>query len=156
METEREERKEQLITANPKETLALGERLAQELNPGDCVALVGELGAGKTTLIKGLARGLGVPEEEVISPTFMLIREHRGGRVPLFHVDAYRISDPDELREIGIEEYLLSGEGITVIEWAERVEGLLPPGCIRIELEVLSATERRITITRPSGAPTPR
>jgi len=149
-------KREQFITGSLEETLALGERLAQELRPGDCVALIGELGAGKTTLIKGLARGLGIPEEEVISPTFMLIREHRGGRVPLFHVDAYRIAEAEELREVGIEEYLLSGEGITVIEWAERVEELLPPNCIRIELQVLSETERRITIARPSGVPTPR
>lgn len=103
-----------LITRSPEETAALGERLAGELGPGACLALVGELGAGKTTLIKGLARGLGIPENDILSPTFVLIREHRKGRLPLFHVDAYRIGRVEELQEIGLEEYLLS-DGITVI-----------------------------------------
>ncbi len=144
------------ISGSPEETLQLGERLAEGLRPGDCLALVGELGAGKTTLIKGLARGLGIPEDEVVSPTFMLIREHCRGRLPLFHVDAYRISRPEELLEVGLEEYLLSDEGVTVIEWADRVRGLIPPSCIEVELTVLSEDERRIVISRPSGRPAPR
>ncbi len=141
-----------IITRSPEETVALGERLAQELKPGACLALVGELGAGKTTLIKGLARGLGIAEDEVLSPTFVLIREYRQGRLPLFHVDAYRITDADELREIGLEEYLLS-DGITVIEWADRVLSIIPPSCLEVKLEILSELERRITIspTAPKG-----
>ncbi|MCR4404275.1 MAG: tRNA (adenosine(37)-N6)-threonylcarbamoyltransferase complex ATPase subunit type 1 TsaE [Candidatus Acetothermia bacterium] len=134
-----------VCTKSPEETAALGERLAEELKPGACVALIGELGAGKTTLIKGLARGLGVPEKEVLSPTFVLVREHRGGRLPLFHVDAYRLAGPEELQEIGLEEYLLS-EGITVIEWADRIPQALPPGCLEIRLEIISERERRITL----------
>ncbi|MFQ6117763.1 MAG: tRNA (adenosine(37)-N6)-threonylcarbamoyltransferase complex ATPase subunit type 1 TsaE [Candidatus Bipolaricaulia bacterium] len=139
----------EFISRSPQETIELGERMAQELRPGDCLALVGELGAGKTTLIKGLARGLGIPEDEVISPTFMLIREHRGGRLPLFHVDAYRIAKPEELQEIGLEEYLLSDEGITVIEWADRVREIIPAGCIEIRIQILSLDERRISILSP-------
>ncbi|MGQ9478202.1 MAG: tRNA (adenosine(37)-N6)-threonylcarbamoyltransferase complex ATPase subunit type 1 TsaE, partial [Candidatus Bipolaricaulia bacterium] len=125
-----------IITNSPEETTALGERLAQELKPGACLALVGELGAGKTTLIKGLARGLGIAEDEVLSPTFVLIREYRTGRLPLFHVDAYRITKAEELQEIGLEEYLLS-EGITVIEWADRVPQAIPRGCLEVRLEIL-------------------
>ncbi|MFQ6033782.1 MAG: tRNA (adenosine(37)-N6)-threonylcarbamoyltransferase complex ATPase subunit type 1 TsaE [Candidatus Bipolaricaulia bacterium] len=139
----------EFISRSPGETIELGERMAQGLRPGDCLALVGELGAGKTTLIKGLARGLGIPEDEVISPTFMLIREHRGGRLPLFHVDAYRIAKPEELQEIGLEEYLLSDEGITVIEWADRVRGIIPASCIEIRIQILSLDERRISILSP-------
>lgn len=139
----------EFISRSPQETIELGERMAQGLRPGDCLALVGELGAGKTTLIKGLARGLGIPEDEVISPTFMLIREHRGGRLPLFHVDAYRIAKPEELQEIGLEEYLLSDEGITVIEWADRVREIIPASCIEIRIQILSLDERRISILSP-------
>jgi tRNA threonylcarbamoyladenosine biosynthesis protein TsaE len=139
----------EFISRSPEETIALGERLSRGLRPGDCLALVGELGAGKTTLIKGIARGLGISEDEVISPTFMLIREHRGGRLPLYHVDAYRISRPEELQEIGLEEYLLSDEGITVIEWADRVRKIIPPGCIWIKIEIISPDGRRIFISRP-------
>lgn len=151
-------RVEVVITRSPEETMALGERLARELSPGDCLALVGELGAGKTTLIKGLARGLGLPEAEaeVLSPSFILVREYRGGRLPLYHIDAYRISRAEELGEIGLEEYLWSEEGVAAVEWADRLRGrgLIPPGCITLKLEILSESERRITILRPAaGSP---
>jgi len=139
----------EFISRSPEETITLGEQMAQELRPGDCLALVGELGAGKTTLIKGIARGLGIPEEEVLSPTFVLIREYRSGRLPLFHVDAYRIAKPEEFQEIGLEEYLLSEEGITVIEWADRVSSIIPPGCLEVRLEIEAEQERKITIVRP-------
>ncbi|HIC96379.1 TPA: tRNA (adenosine(37)-N6)-threonylcarbamoyltransferase complex ATPase subunit type 1 TsaE [Candidatus Bipolaricaulota bacterium] len=134
-----------IITKGPEETMALGEHLAGELEPGACLALIGELGAGKTTFIKGLARGLEIPEEEVLSPSFILVREYRRGRLPLYHVDAYRITKPGELREIGLEEYLLS-EGITVIEWADRLPRAILQGCLEVRLEILSENERRITI----------
>jgi len=136
----------EFISRSPQETMEFGERLARQLRPGDCLALVGELGAGKTTLVKGIARGLGIPEDEVLSPTFILVREYRAGRLPLFHIDAYRIAKPEELREIGLEEYLLSEEGISVIEWADRVREIIPAGCIEIKLEIISEKERRIAI----------
>jgi tRNA threonylcarbamoyladenosine biosynthesis protein TsaE len=144
-----------VLSKSPEETVALGLQLSRELAPGACLALVGELGAGKTTIIKGLARGLGIPEEDVLSPTFVLIREYRSGRLPLYHVDAYRITRAEELQEIGLEEYLLS-EGITVIEWADRVRGIIPKSCIEIKLEVLSENERKITISYSASLPTPR
>jgi tRNA threonylcarbamoyladenosine biosynthesis protein TsaE len=143
----------EFISKSPEETMELGEQMARELKLGDCLALYGELGAGKTTLIKGIARGLGIPEDEVLSPTFILIREYRAGRLPLFHVDAYRITKPEELQEVGLEEYLLSDEGITVIEWADRVEGIIPVGCIKIDFEIISPDERRISILGPQGSP---
>jgi tRNA threonylcarbamoyladenosine biosynthesis protein TsaE len=140
------------ISRSPQETIEFGERLSRGLHPGDCLALIGELGAGKTTLIKGLARGLGITEDEVRSPTFILIREYRAGRLPLFHVDAYRIARAEELVEIGLEEYLLSDEGVTVIEWADRVSSIIPASCIRIDLKIISEGERRIAICGLTGA----
>ncbi len=150
--------KREFISHSPEETIKLGEQWSGKLLPGSCLALIGELGAGKTTLIKGLARGLGIPEVEVTSPTFILVREYRGGQLPLFHIDAYRISRPEELPEIGVEEYLLSKEGITAIEWADRIRLPLLQGCIEIRMEILSPKERRISIsglTRAGASPAP-
>jgi len=142
-------RAEELITNSPQETKDFGRKLAQSLKPGDCLALIGELGAGKTTLIKGIAEGLGI-KEEIVSPSFILVREYKykgKGKVPLslYHIDAYRIRDPKELSEIGIEEYLLS-EGIVAIEWGEKVKRILPPGCIEIHMEILAEERRKITV----------
>jgi tRNA threonylcarbamoyladenosine biosynthesis protein TsaE len=125
-------------TASPEETLALGERLAPLLVPGDVLALYGDLGAGKTHLVKGIARGLGADPEDVSSPTFTLVNEYatrdaEGAPLPLYHLDAYRIERLRELEEIGAEE-LLHGDGLCVVEWPERMEPLLPPGTIRLRL----------------------
>lgn len=133
-----------IITQSAEETRQLGFRLAGRLAAGDCLALIGELGAGKTTLVQGLARGLGV-EGPVRSPSFLLVQEY-AGRIPLYHVDAYRLQSAEELREIGFEEYLEAG-GVVVVEWADRVAPLLPPGCLRVTLEVLDRRRRQITIT---------
>jgi tRNA threonylcarbamoyladenosine biosynthesis protein TsaE len=129
-------------TASPGETLALGERLAAFLQPGDVLALYGDLGAGKTHLVKGLARGLGADPADVSSPTFTLVNEYATDP-PLYHLDVYRIERLSELQEIGVEE-LLSGEGICVIEWPERMEPLLPPHTLRLRLHHLDGTRRRI------------
>jgi tRNA threonylcarbamoyladenosine biosynthesis protein TsaE len=102
-------------TASAEETQTWGTRLAQLLFPGAVIGLNGELGAGKTCFVKGLATGLGIPEEEVYSPTFTLIAEHYRGRLPLYHIDLYRL-EGRPMGELGIEEYLF-GQGITVIEW---------------------------------------
>lgn len=139
----------EIISGGPEETKDVGKRLARKLKPGDCISLIGELGAGKTTLIKGIAKGLGI-KEEVVSPTFILIREYKGG-LPLYHVDAYRISKEEELREVGIEEYLLSDDGVTVVEWGDRVKKIFPPGgstsrCTEIRIEILSESKRRIIV----------
>ena len=135
-----------VITEGPEETMRLGEELASELKEGDVVALVGELGTGKTTLVKGIALGLFV-REPVTSPSFLLARTYQG-RVPLHHLDAYRIDHVSELREVGLDEFLPPEEGITAVEWADRVEELIPPGSLWIELEHLSGDRRKLTLRR--------
>ncbi|QJA06462.1 tRNA (adenosine(37)-N6)-threonylcarbamoyltransferase complex ATPase subunit type 1 TsaE [Thermosulfurimonas marina] len=116
---------------SPEETRALAEALAQRLSAGDLVALIGDLGSGKTTFVQGLARGLGVPPEiYVTSPSFTLVNEYPG-RVPLFHVDLYRIS-PEEVEDLGLSEML--SQGVVVVEWAERLpEGLSPRFVVRFK-----------------------
>jgi tRNA threonylcarbamoyladenosine biosynthesis protein TsaE len=120
-----------------------GRALAETLSPGAVVALNGDLGAGKTHFVKGLAAGLGIPPETVRSPTFTILHEYTAGRLPLYHFDAYRIGDPSEFEAIGFAEYAY-GDGITVVEWAARVEALLPPDTLHLRLTHVSAHERRI------------
>jgi len=135
---------QQLETRSLAETLEFGGRLARELQQSDVIALSGELGAGKTALVKGIARGLGITVE-VTSPTFTLIHEYGGGRLALFHVDLYRLDSVPQALAIGIEEYLNS-PGVTVIEWAERIAPLLPPHTTRIRIESLGENTRRIEV----------
>lgn len=120
-------------TATPEETWALAARLASELKPGTVIALHGDLGAGKTCFVQGLAAALDI-DEPITSPTYTLIAEYNG-RLPLHHIDLYRLSGPDEALGLGIEEYFECG-GITAIEWAERAEGLLPPDLLHIRIDV--------------------
>ncbi len=129
-------------TDSEKATILLGERLAGFLKPGGVVAFYGELGSGKTTIIKGFARGLGV-RETVKSPSFVIVTEYKG-RIPVYHIDLYRIANPDEFVEIGIESYL-QGNGVCLIEWAEKAESLLPDNTVRIHLSVIP-TGRKIEI----------
>ena len=124
--------------------MEFGGRLARELRRGDVIALSGELGAGKTALVKGVARGLGIAVE-VTSPTFTLIHEYGGGRLALYHIDLYRIDSLPQALAIGIEDYL-NGTGVTVIEWAERIASLLPPHTTRIRIESLGENTRRIEV----------
>jgi tRNA threonylcarbamoyladenosine biosynthesis protein TsaE len=131
-------------TRSAEETIGFGERLAATLQRGDVVALSGELGAGKTALVKGIARGLGV-SQDVTSPTFTLIHEYTGGRLRLFHIDLYRLDSAQQALAIGIEDYL-NGDGITVIEWAEKIASLLPERTTRIRIESLGETMRRIEV----------
>ena len=121
---------------------AFGENWAANLVGGEIIALHGVLGAGKTQLVKGLARGLGF-RGDVTSPTFTIVHEYRGGRLPLYHIDLYRIPGEKEAIDIGLEEYL-PGDGVTVIEWPERIASILPPQAQHWELEVVSLTERVI------------
>jgi len=137
---------EKLTSAGPDETQAAGERLAQTLGPGAVVALTGDLGAGKTCFVQGLVHGLGVTTRAT-SPTFVLINEYRG-RLPVHHVDAYRISTPTEMIDIGLLD-LMDDEGVTVIEWADRITSLLPPRAITVHIEGLGDQPRTITIHRP-------
>ena len=135
-----------VITEGPEETVSLGVELAAELRPGDVVALVGELGAGKTTLVQGIARGLFVTEV-VSSASFVLARTYRG-KMPLHHLDAYRITSPEELFEVGLDRYLPPDEGVTVVEWADRIYGLIPKGALWITIEFLDGDRRKITLKR--------
>lgn len=132
------------VADSPEATAAAGERLGARLEPGDVVGLTGELGAGKTCFVQGLARGLGVTTPAT-SPTFVLVNEYRG-RVPVHHVDVYRTQSLTELLDLGLEE-LLAGDGVTLVEWADRCAPLLPARTIRVHIEGVGDEPRRITIT---------
>ena len=135
------------ISHHPTETEALGERWGRAAAPGLVLALSGDLGAGKTQLVKGLARGLGVTAR-VHSPTFTLVNEYGGGRLTLFHLDLYRLETAAQLVSAGIEEFL-SPDGVAVVEWAERLSalgfrGAGPGRAVAVTIEILSETERKI------------
>lgn len=121
----------------------VGARLAETLDAGAVVALGGDLGAGKTHFVKGFARGLGYDPHAVRSPTFTIVQEHVGGRLPLYHFDAYRVSSPEEFVDLGFEEYVY-GDGITVIEWPSKVESLIPDDALWLQMAHVSESERRI------------
>ena len=133
--------KKLLHIASEKETERIGEAIGQAVEPGTVVALIGDLGTGKTTLTKSIAKGLGVTET-VTSPTFNIIREYKSGRIPLYHFDVYRIGDPDEMFELGYEEYFY-GDGICVVEWADIIEELLPEDAVIIRIERGADEEER-------------
>jgi tRNA threonylcarbamoyladenosine biosynthesis protein TsaE len=131
----------------PDRTAAIAAELAGELRAGDCIALHGELGAGKTQFVRGLVAGLGGPVGQVCSPTFVLLNVYKGGRLTVYHLDAYRIGGCDDFEEIGFSELLEQG-GIVAVEWAERVGALLPPKHVEVVLTPLSADKRIIQIHR--------
>jgi tRNA threonylcarbamoyladenosine biosynthesis protein TsaE len=131
-------------TAGEEETESLGERLASGLAPGDILALYGELGAGKTCLVRGIARGLGIDEGSVASPSFTLINEYPG-RVPLVHLDGYRLDSAEAFEELGLEDYF-EGEGVLVIEWAEKVPDL-PEDRIDIVIRWVDEQRRHFRIS---------
>ena len=120
-------------TYSAEETAELGKRIAQQLQPGSVCALVGELGVGKTVFTQGLAQGLGITEP-VCSPTFTIVQVYEEGRMPFYHFDVCRISDLEEMEEIGYEDYFY-GNGFTLVEWAELIEGLMPSGHQKITIE---------------------
>ena len=122
----------QFVTHGPEETRELGARLAEKLEAGAVLAFTGDLGAGKTAFTSGLARGLGI-EERVTSPTFTIVNEYEGGRLPLFHFDMYRLGSADELFDIGWEDYLDRG-GVCAVEWTENVEEAIEDDAIRISI----------------------
>lgn len=122
----------EFITHSPEETRALGGRLADALRGGEVVAFTGDLGAGKTAFVSGMARALGV-EERVTSPTFTIVNEYEGGRLPLFHFDMYRLGSADELFHIGWEDYLARG-GICAVEWSENVAEAIEEDAIRVSI----------------------
>ena len=133
------------ITNGPEETEELGCRLGRVLEPGAVVAYTGDLGAGKTAFTRGIARGLGIPDR-VTSPTFTIVNEYEGGRLPLFHFDMYRLGSSEELFDIGWEDYLARG-GVCAVEWSENVEDALDDDAIRVEIRRGDQDDqRRITI----------
>lgn len=131
------------------DTLSLGQKIGSVLQVNDVVALTGDLGAGKTTLIQGIAAGLGV-KDYVTSPTFIIINEYPG-RLPFYHVDLYRLDNVDQVEDLGIEEYFAKG-GVCVIEWAERLGRLLPAQSASIKLELVSENERKICLSSALAA----
>jgi tRNA threonylcarbamoyladenosine biosynthesis protein TsaE len=139
-----------LISHSPAETEALGEKFGRAAARGWVIALSGELGAGKTQFVKGLARGLGV-SARVHSPTFALVAEYDSGRHKLFHLDLYRLETRGQILAAGIEDFL-EPDGVAVIEWAERLAGDNPtPGWKRIQIEILNTTDRKIIYDDPGA-----
>jgi tRNA threonylcarbamoyladenosine biosynthesis protein TsaE len=136
---------EQFISHSPTETEALGEKFGRAALRGLVIALSGELGAGKTQFVKGLARGLGTPAR-VHSPTFTLVNEYGGGRLKLFHLDLYRLETPEQILSAGIEEFL-SPDGVSVVEWAERISDLQFTNCDfkKVRIEIAGESERKIS-----------
>ena len=128
-------------TRSRAETESLGVRLGKAALPDDVIALWGELGSGKTTLVRGIARGLGIDERDVTSPTFVIVHEHDGGRLPLFHIDLYRLA-PGDAPSTGWEE-ALSGGGVTAIEWPDRVEPRLPEDRLDVHLAHKGGDQRQ-------------
>ena len=136
-------------TNSPAETRLIGERLAHLLQPGDVLLMLGDLGAGKSELTRGIAKGLGVTST-VASPSFTILNVYDEGRVPLYHFDWYRLNDVEELYEMGMEEYL-GGDGVAVVEWPSQCPEAIPETCLEVRITPVSETEREITLT-PCGA----
>ena len=132
-----------ITTHSQDETADVGRQLASSLQPGSVLLLIGDLGAGKTALVRGLAEGLGVQPEDVSSPTFTLMQEYRGGRLPLLHVDLYRLNDSREIDELGLDE--LGQDGVLAIEWVEKLPRSVD-GSIEIRIAHGDGDERQISI----------
>ncbi len=140
----------EIISRSTEETVSFGGQFAKEfLHSESLVLLRGDLGAGKTQFAKGIAAYFGLPEDEISSPTYALVNEYEissGGIQKLFHLDCYRFEKPEELIELGVEEYLYPKDAVTIIEWPERIEAYLPAAGIEVMIEVISPQERRIII----------
>ena len=131
-----------LIIKNELDTREFGIGLAKKLKPGDVVALIGDLGTGKTTLTKSIAEGLGITEM-ITSPTFTIVQEYTEGRLPLYHFDVYRLCDLEEMYELGYEEYFF-GQGVCVVEWADQIMEIIPEDAIIIRIEYGANEDERI------------
>lgn len=142
-----------LVSRSETDTLEIARALGSILREGDVVALTGDLGAGKTLFCKGIGEALGIPPARIVSPSFTIVTEHRGGKIPFFHVDAYRLASVREAEEIGLEE-VFRGNGACAVEWADRIGNLLPNDCIRVTFLISEdqADGRRIRMeTEDSG-----
>ena len=139
------------LSDSPEETFGCGKRLGQKLETCSIIALIGELGCGKTLFTRGICEGAGVLEKYVNSPTFAFVNEY-SGKLPVFHMDLYRLNTTDELFELGILDYLRKVEtGIMIVEWAEKIIDILPEDYLKIEFQVLSLTSRRLEFERIGG-----
>jgi tRNA threonylcarbamoyladenosine biosynthesis protein TsaE len=138
----------ELLSGSPGDTFEIARLLGMALAPGDVVALTGDLGAGKTCFCKGIGAALGILQDRIVSPTFTIVTEHEGTRL-LVHVDAYRIDTPLEAVGIGLDETLAGDEAVCVVEWAEKVEELLPTDSIRVTFTISGEDRRRIAISTP-------
>ncbi len=138
-------------SASEQETEALGEALVSRLSPGAVVAFTGDLGAGKTAFVRGMARGLGITQR-VTSPTFTIVNEYEGGRLPLFHFDLYRLGSSDELFDIGWEDFLRRG-GICAVEWSENVTDALEPDTVFIDIRRGEAPDSRVITIKGVALP---
>jgi tRNA threonylcarbamoyladenosine biosynthesis protein TsaE len=136
-----------------EQTESIAAELAKTLRGGECISLNGPLGAGKTQFVRGLAVALGADARAVSSPTYVLLNVYRGGRLPLFHLDAYRVAGPDDFESIGFSE-LLEQNGVVVVEWAERVEKILPESRIVVTIGVIGESDRHIEVVPITGQPT--
>ena len=136
-----------IVSNSPEETLRLGEQWGREAKPGWVIGLSGDLGAGKTQLVKGIARGLGIASR-IQSPTFTLVHEYREGRLPLYHIDLYRLDTAEQVVGAGLEEYFDQTDGVTVVEWIERYP---IKNCRRARIDSSGESERRISY-EDSGA----
>jgi len=138
-------------TRSPAQTFALGQALGQILRTGDCLALSGPLGSGKTQFVKGLAAGLGLPDDDLVtSPTFVLVRQY-AGRLKLYHIDAYRLRDSAELLALGLEEMLEEPAAVVAVEWADRVVQAVPDRACWIEIEHRGPRCRRVHLSWPEA-----
>lgn len=135
----------EFITRTPEETIALAKRIGAKLRAGDCIAYYGDLGAGKTTFTRGLAQGMGLPDE-VSSPTFAIVNEYHGkGSISLYHFDMYRIQSSDALETTGFYDYPME-ESVFAVEWSENIEDAFPENVIRIQIDRIDDDTRKITI----------
>jgi len=142
-----EKRHVSFTSGSPDDTLAIARELGAALLPGDVVGLTGDLGAGKTLFCKGVGEALGIPPDRIVSPTFTIVTEH-AGPVPLTHIDVYRLSGAREADEIGMRE-LLSGDGVCLVEWAEKIAERLPTDCIQVTFAISGGDRREIAIAAP-------
>ena len=135
-----------IIAHTPAEMEEIGVELASILTDGMVVSLVGPLGSGKTTLSKGIAKGLLITDV-VVSPSYMIAREYKG-RMPMHHIDAYRVSTLEELAEVGLDDYLPPESGVSIVEWPDRIEGLVDISTIQVTIELLEDEDRRVSISK--------
>lgn len=136
-----------VISKKPQETLYIGERMAKFLSPGNFISLTGDLGAGKTLFVQGIAKGLGI-EDNVTSPTFTIIHEYTDGRLPLYHMDVYRINGIQEMENLGYEEYFY-GQGVSIVEWGNLVSDIIPEEHLWLDFKVIG--EGREITFHPQG-----